>query len=83
MWGLVDSAALERIVVVSPHFDDAVLGAAFDPGRKRAAIECYESQLGPLRRDHFLEERLRANVPEQYWRLAPPPPGWERLADSS
>ena len=27
-WGLVDPGTLERIVVVSPHFDDAALGAA-------------------------------------------------------
>ena len=27
-WGLVDPAILTRIVVVSPHFDDALLGAA-------------------------------------------------------
>ena len=27
-WGLVEPALLERIAVVSPHFDDAVLGAA-------------------------------------------------------
>ncbi|HEY7946712.1 MAG TPA: PIG-L family deacetylase, partial [Acidimicrobiales bacterium] len=27
-WGLVDPAILRRIVVVSPHFDDALLGAA-------------------------------------------------------
>src|ERR1700682_4761464 len=27
-WGLVDPAVLQRIVVVSPHFDDAALGAA-------------------------------------------------------
>ena len=27
-WGIVDEAVLQRIVVVSPHFDDAVLGAA-------------------------------------------------------
>ena len=27
-WGLVEPALLERIVVVSPHFDDAALGAA-------------------------------------------------------
>src|SRR5580693_7539495 len=26
-WGLVDPSLLRRIVVVSPHFDDAVLGA--------------------------------------------------------
>jgi LmbE family N-acetylglucosaminyl deacetylase len=50
-----------------------------DMARKREAIACYVSQLEPLERDHHLRERLDANVPEQYWRLAPPPPGWERL----
>jgi hypothetical protein len=49
---------------------------------KRAAIECYRSQLGPLRRDHLLDERLEANVPEQYWRLDPPPTGWEALTSA-
>jgi hypothetical protein len=29
-----------------------------------------------------LDERLDANVPEQYWRLEPPPKGWERLTDT-
>ena len=28
LWGLLDPAVLRRIVVVSPHFDDAALGAA-------------------------------------------------------
>ena len=27
-WGLVEESVLQRIVVVSPHFDDAALGAA-------------------------------------------------------
>jgi hypothetical protein len=48
---------------------------------KRRAIACYRSQVAPLERDHVLSERLDANVPEQFWRLAPPPPGWEPLAD--
>ena len=26
-WGLVEESVLQRIVVVSPHFDDAALGA--------------------------------------------------------
>lgn len=60
----------------------AVVPVGIDMSRKRRAIACYASQLGPLERDHQLEARLSANVPEQYWRLAPPPPGWERLADS-
>ena len=53
-----------------------------DMARKRAAIEFYKSQVAPLQRDHVLDERLDANVPEQYWRLEPPPPGWEMLADT-
>jgi LmbE family N-acetylglucosaminyl deacetylase len=50
-----------------------------DMARKRAAIECYRSQIAPLEREHALTERLAANVPEQYWRLDPPPAGWEGL----
>jgi len=49
---------------------------------KRRAIACYVSQVQPLERDHALSERLDANVPEQYWRLDPPPEGWEALTDS-
>ncbi len=52
-----------------------------DVERKRAAIECYASQLGPLNRDHTLGERIGRAVPEQHWILAPPPPGWERMRD--
>jgi hypothetical protein len=33
--------------------------------------------LGPLGRDRA----LGAGVPEQHWRLAPPPPGWEAMRD--
>jgi hypothetical protein len=50
--------------------------------RKRAAIECYVSQLAPLRRDHALEARIDGAVAEQFWMLAPPPPGWERMRDA-
>ena len=55
---------------------------AVDHERKRAAIECYRSQLPPLNRDHALEARLGDRVPEQFWMLAPPPPGGERLRDA-
>ena len=60
----------------------AVVPIVPDMARKRAAIDCYKSQLPPLQRDHVLDERLDANVPEQYWRLAPPPAGWERLMEA-
>jgi LmbE family N-acetylglucosaminyl deacetylase len=53
-----------------------------DMALKRRAIGCYTSQLAPLRTDHALDERLVANVPEQFWRLAPPPAGWEALTDA-
>jgi LmbE family N-acetylglucosaminyl deacetylase len=56
-----------------------VVPAELDHIRKRAAIECYVSQLPPLNRDHSLGARIGGNVPEQHWLLAPPPPGWERM----
>ncbi len=57
----------------------AVVPVDTDMARKREAIWRYTSQIGPLERDHFLSERLDANVCEQYWRLDAPPAGWERL----
>jgi len=59
----------------------AIVPVSLDSERKRKAIWCYTSQIPPLERDHALTERLDANVPEQFWRLAPPPPGWEGLVD--
>jgi len=50
-----------------------------DHARKRASIECYVSQLAPLRADHALDARIDGAVAEQFWQLAPPPPGWERM----
>jgi LmbE family N-acetylglucosaminyl deacetylase len=52
-----------------------------DLERKRQAILRYESQVAPLRRDHLLDERLDAHVPEQHWRIARPPEGWDALTD--
>jgi LmbE family N-acetylglucosaminyl deacetylase len=45
-----------------------------DMNRKRALIEIYKTQVAPLEQDHMLAERLDANVPEQFWRLAAPIP---------
>jgi len=59
----------------------AIVAQRPDAERKRRAIWCYTSQLPPLEAEHALSPRLDANVGEQYWRLAPPPAGWERLAD--
>jgi LmbE family N-acetylglucosaminyl deacetylase len=55
--------------------------ALADVDTKRAAIECYTSQLAPLNRDHALAARIGGAVPEQHWALAPPPRGWERMRD--
>jgi LmbE family N-acetylglucosaminyl deacetylase len=52
-----------------------------DEERKRRAIWCYTSQIAPLERDHALSARVEGRVPEQFWSLAPPPAGWEALAD--
>jgi len=60
----------------------AVVPVQPDMDAKRTAIWLYASQIGPLERDHLLSERLAANTPEQYWRLEPPPPGWERLSSA-
>ena len=59
----------------------ALVPVVADPERKRRAIMCYASQIPPLERDHALSERLDANAPEQFWRIDPPPPGWEALID--
>ncbi|HEY4377901.1 MAG TPA: PIG-L family deacetylase [Acidimicrobiales bacterium] len=49
---------------------------------KRAAIAEYPSQVKALEADWQLWRRIDAPTPEQYWRLAPPPTGWEGLADT-
>ena len=58
-----------------------IVPTVVDHERKRAAIECYRSQLGPLNRDHALGARIGGSVPEQFWLLAPPPAGWERMRE--
>ena len=52
-----------------------------DGGRdaKDAAVACYGSQLLALDADWDLAPKLAAS-PEQFWRLAPPPAGWEALS---
>jgi LmbE family N-acetylglucosaminyl deacetylase len=49
--------------------------------RKAAAVACYPSQLLALEDDWAIGAKLDAPAPEQYWRLAPPPQGWEGLAN--
>lgn len=55
---------------------------AVDPDgeRKAAAVACYPTQLLALEDDWRIQAKLDAPAPEQYWRLAPPPPGWEGLS---
>jgi LmbE family N-acetylglucosaminyl deacetylase len=59
----------------------AIVRVSPDDTKKRSAMDRYVSQLPPLNRDHGLQVRLEAHTPEQYWRLAPPPVGWEGLAE--
>jgi LmbE family N-acetylglucosaminyl deacetylase len=58
----------------------APVAVAIDAGRatKAAAVACYRSQLLALEADWQLGPKLAAS-PEQFWRLAPPPEGWEGL----
>jgi LmbE family N-acetylglucosaminyl deacetylase len=52
-----------------------------DPGneRKLAAVACYPSQIYALDDDWQIRAKLEAPAPEQYWRLAPPPEGWDAI----
>lgn len=59
----------------------AIVPVEIDRDRKDRALACYRSQIPPLRADHMLDARQAAPVPEQYWRLARPPAGWEGLVD--
>ena len=58
---------------IIPHEPDMEL--------KKKALWCYKSQIPPLEREHALSARVDGKVPEQFWRLAPPPRGWEGLAE--
>ncbi len=53
-----------------------------DETRKAAAIACYPSQLRALEDDWQIDAKLAAPAPEQYWRLASPPEGWESIAQN-
>jgi LmbE family N-acetylglucosaminyl deacetylase len=48
--------------------------------RKMKAVNCYPTQLFALEDDWRLAEKLAAPAPEQYWRIAAPPEGWEGLS---
>jgi LmbE family N-acetylglucosaminyl deacetylase len=57
----------------------AAMPVAVDPAVKHAALSHYRSQLRALEADWQLSTKLADPDPEQYWRLAPPPDGWEGL----
>ncbi len=57
----------------------AALPVDVDLARKQAAVRCYPSQLLALEAEWCVAEKLAAPAPEQHWRLAPPPAGWEGL----
>jgi len=49
--------------------------------RKQRAVACYPTQLRALEEDWQIGIKLAAPAPEQYWRLASPPEGWDGLLD--
>ncbi len=70
-----------KLLKTQPWPTPAIVPHVPDEERKRRAIWAYTSQIPPLERDHALSARMEARVPEQFWRLDPPPHGWEALAD--
>ncbi|MFL6238205.1 MAG: PIG-L deacetylase family protein [Actinomycetes bacterium] len=54
-----------------------------DTGRdaKREALGAYVTQLPALAADWGYDAAANARIAESFWRLAPPPAGWERLAE--
>ena len=70
-----------KLLRAHPWPTPAIVPHIPDEERKRRAIWCYTSQIAPLERDHALTARMDGRVPEQFWRLGPPPAGWEALAD--
>jgi LmbE family N-acetylglucosaminyl deacetylase len=52
-----------------------------DHARKLAAVACYPTQVAALEAEWAISTKLEAPAPEQSWRLAPPPPGWEALTE--
>ena len=70
-----------KLLRAQPWPTPAIVPLEPDEDRKRRAIFCYTSQIPPLEHEHALTARLEGHVPEQFWRLAPPPEGWEGLAD--
>ncbi|MFA5885692.1 MAG: PIG-L family deacetylase [Acidimicrobiia bacterium] len=70
-----------RLFVAGVWPTPAALPVDVDARRKQAAVDCYPSQLRALEADWQIGAKLAAPAPEQFWRLAPPPPGWERLSE--
>ena len=66
-----------------PALADAGDRARTCPTRSASAAPsgATRSQIAPLEQDHALTARMEGRVPEQFWQLAPPPAGWEGLAD--
>jgi LmbE family N-acetylglucosaminyl deacetylase len=70
-----------KLLRAHPWPTPAIVPHEPDEERKRKAIWCYASQIPPLENEHALTARLAGHVPEQFWHLAPPPHGWEGLAE--
>ncbi|MGZ4690626.1 MAG: PIG-L deacetylase family protein [Acidimicrobiia bacterium] len=50
---------------------------------KARALAHYASQIRALEAEWQIGAKLAAPAPEQFWNLASPPPGWERLSESA
>ena len=70
-----------KLLRAQPWPTPAIIPHVPDEERKRRAIWCYTSRSRRSSRTTRSRARMEGRVPEQFWRLAPPPAGWEGLAD--
>jgi LmbE family N-acetylglucosaminyl deacetylase len=71
---------IARLFIAGVWPTPAALPLDVDAGRKQRAVDCYPSQLRALEAEWQVGAKLSAPAPEQFWRLAPPPSGWQHLA---
>ena len=69
------------LIGLPPHGATAAVPVDVDHARKIAAIHCYPTQVLALEAEWAFSKVLDAPSPEQHWRLAPPPEGWEVLTE--
>ena len=83
----IRKALADGRVIIDPLLDGAVQPSSVDL-RVDSYFRVFRNDTTPFIDPKLPQEDLTelvevvdGNVPEQHWRLAPPPPGWEALVD--